>query len=94
VTNIADPTENVRQKGRKAYFKGNMNINFAKAKLEKNIVKLIYYNTSRHLPFSIQFKMAFAHKLMERKAHLLKTTANFQSDLQIMWRGSKENFFL
>jgi len=41
-----DPTKSVGQKGSEAYFKENTNINFVKAKLKKNIVKvnLLYYN--------------------------------------------------
>jgi len=43
---IAVLTKSVGQKGHEAYFKGNMNINFVKAKLKKNIVKvnLLYLN--------------------------------------------------
>jgi len=32
---IADPTESAKQKGRKAYFKGNTNINFVTANMRK-----------------------------------------------------------
>jgi len=55
-----DPTKSVRQKGCEAYFKGNTNIYFVKAKLKKNIVKVnLLYKKCTSIKSLLKFEFSF-----------------------------------